>query len=83
MSQALIRRCDHPPCGVEIPPPAKVWEFRAVLTLHNGETREAETGRELCSQGCLMATMSELIKAVESAPGRADCHSLGMKEAIR
>jgi hypothetical protein len=67
VSTQAVRRCDNPTCRVEIPPTAKVWEFRAILALHNGGTKQAELRREACGHACLMASMSDLIKATEAA----------------
>jgi hypothetical protein len=84
MSTEARRFCDH--CRREIPESVKRYELRASLTLHNGETQKAETDSEVCGSMCLMATISDLIKAAEVATpmgvgnGEADCHSLsGMR----
>jgi hypothetical protein len=77
LSQAVIRRCDAPTCRAEIPATAKAYEFDAALVLRNGTARRASMRRELCSQACLLGSLSELVKAAEAAPETPDCHALG------
>jgi hypothetical protein len=78
-----VIRCDVPTCHSIIPEHAKRYETRLVLTLVNGDKREAFTARTLCSQACVLATVSELMRAVSGATVGAvagECHSIRMED---